>query len=224
MDVSEAYQKLQELDVSDLKRIGTAPQPVRMGALVLLAVAILLGMGWFLVKPAMADLEDAQQEEKELRDKFKTMQSKAAQLEAYEEQKKKLEESLAGKLDQLPTETELEDLLVDLSQTSIAAGLTVNYFEPGSERKQEFYAEYPIDLRVSGKYHEFGKFVSGLASLSRIVTLHDISVETAEGGNGNAGGPPRGSPDLRMTLTAKTYRYLGDSGGSDSDGGGGGSD
>ncbi len=214
MDVSEAYQKLQELDVSDIKRLGTAPMPVRIGALVALAAAIIAGMGWFLVKPAMADLEDAQSKEQDLRQKFKNMQSKAAQLDAYKEQKRKLEESLAGKLDQLPTETELEDLLVDLSQTSIAAGLTVNYFEPGSERKQEFYAEYPIELRVSGKYHEFGKFVSGLASLPRIVTLHDISVETAGGDNN---GLPRGSPDLRMTLTAKTYRYLGD----DADSGGG---
>lgn len=216
MDVSEAYQKLQELDVSDLKRIGTAPKPVRIGALLALAAAILAGMGWFLVKPAVADLENAQSKEQELRDEFKTMQSKAAKLDAYEEQKKKLEESLAGKLDQLPTQTELEDLLVDLSQTSIAAGLTVNYFEPGSERKQEFYAEYPIELRVSGKYHEFGKFVSGLASLPRIVTLHDISVETAGGSGSSGDGPPRGNPDLRMTLTAKTYRYLGD----DASGGG----
>jgi type IV pilus assembly protein PilO len=114
-------------------------------------------------------------------------------------------------LRQLPDETDMESLLVDLSQTSVAAGLEVEYFKPGSERKLEFYAEYPIELRVSGTYHEFGKFVSGLAALPRIVTLHDIEIEPSggDGGNGEGSGAA-GSKDLDMTLTAKTYRYLTD--------------
>jgi type IV pilus assembly protein PilO len=217
MDLSEAYQKLQEIDVNDLKRIGTAPTPVRMGALGVLAVAILAGIGWFFVTPAMDDLDQARQQEQDLREKFKVRQSKAAQLDAYKEQQKRLEESLAGKIDQLPTETELESLLVDLSQTSIAAGLTVNYFEPGNERMQEFYAEYPIELRVSGSYHEFGQFVSGLASLSRIVTLHNIEI-TGGDSSDDARNQRAGSPRLSMTLTAKTYRYVEE--GSRSDGNG----
>lgn len=205
MDVAEAYQKLQEIDASDIKKIGTAPKPVQYGVLAALVVAILAAMGWFLVKPAYGQYQEAVEKEQELREKFKRRQSKAAQLEAYKKQQKRLEESLAGKLEQLPTETDLESLLVDLSQTSIAAGLTVNYFEPGNEIKKEFYAEYPIELRVSGSYHEFGKFVSGLAALSRIVTLHDIQIGS-KSANGSQNG--EGSPQLKMTLTAKAYRYL----------------
>jgi len=119
-----------------------------------------------------------------------------------------MEESFGAMLRQLPDETDMESLLVDLSQTSVAAGLDVKYFEPGNERQQEFYAEYPIELRVAGTYHEFGNFVSGLASLPRIVTLHDIAIKPS--GNGNATGQ---NVDLSMQLEAKTYRYLEDGGG-----------
>lgn len=207
MDVGEAIQKLNNLDVNDLKKIGTAPKPIQYLVIALIMAAIVAGMGWFLVKPALADLEQAEQREQELRGQFETMQSKAARLDAYKEQLDEMERSFGAMLRQLPDETDMESLLVDLSQTSVAAGLEVRYFKPGNESKLEFYAEYPIELRVTGSYHEFGKFVSGLAALPRIVTLHDIEIATG-GGGGGGNGDSEGQPDLNMTLTAKTYRYL----------------
>ena len=206
MDVGEALQKLNNLDVNDLRKIGTAPKPVQYLVILLLAIVIVGAMGWFLVKPALADLEQAEQRERELRGQFETMQSKAANLSAYKEQLEEMEQSFGAMLRQLPDETDMESLIVDLSQTSVAAGLEVEYFKPGNERRLEFYAEYPIELRVSGSYHEFGQFVSGLAALPRIVTLHDIQIEPT-GGQKKDGGQV-GSTDLDMTLTAKTYRYL----------------
>jgi len=202
MDVGEAYDKLKNLDVQDLRRIGTAPKPVQLGVIALLAAAIVGGIGWFVIKPQLKTLEQAERTEQELKDEFKEKQSRAANLEAYKEQLAKMEESFGAMLRQLPGETDMESLLVDLSQTSVAAGLEVKYFEPGNERKREFYAEYPIKLRVAGTYHEFGKFVSGLAALPRIVTLHDIAIEPS-------GEQKKGSTTaLSMTLQAKTYRYL----------------
>lgn len=195
MDVNEAIAKLNNLDVQDLKKIGTAPKPVQVFVQVLLLAAIVGAAGWFLVKPAFEELEEAEATEQELRSELRTKQSKAAQLEDYREQLAEMEESFGAMLRQLPDETDMESLLIDLSQTSVAAGLEVNYFKPGNEQRREFYAEYPIQLRVSGSYHEFGSFVSGLAALPRIVTLHDISIST-------------GGSELNMTLTAKTYRYL----------------
>lgn len=204
MDVREAIGKLNSLDVQDLRKIGTAPKSVQIFVLVLLLAAIVGAAGWFLVKPALAELEQAEAREQELRDQFKSMQSKAAQLDAYREQLAKMEEEFGAMLRQLPDETDMESLLIDLSQTSVAAGLEVNFFKPGNEQKKEFYAEYPIELRVSGTYHEFGDFVSGLAALPRIVTLHDINISPS-GGGGDGG-------NLGMTLTAKTYRYIDEEG------------
>lgn len=203
MDVGEAIGKLNNLDVQDLRKIGTAPKPVQIAVLVVLFAAMTGAAGWFLIKPAMAELEQAEAREQELRSQFRTMQSKAARLDAYREQLADMEESFGAMLRQLPDETDMESLLEDLSQTSNAAGLKVNFFKPGSEQRKEFYAEYPIQLRVSGEYHEFGAFVSGLAALPRIVTLHNISISPSGSDGSNLG----------MTLTAKTYRYLEEDGG-----------
>ena len=208
MDVGEAIQKLNNLDVQDLRKIGTAPKPVQIAVILVLVIAILGAIGWFVVRPQLDTLERAERAEQELRQTFEEKQSRAANLEAYKKQLAQMEESFGAMLRQLPDETDMESLLVDLSQTSVAAGLEVEYFEPGNERQQEFYAEYPIELRVAGTYHEFGNFVSGLASLPRIVTLHDIAIKPS--GNGNATGQ---NVDLSMQLEAKTYRYLEEGGG-----------
>lgn len=208
MDVGEAVQKLNNLDVQDLRKIGTAPKPVQILVILLLVIAILGAIGWFVVRPQFETLEREERTEQDLRETFEEKQSRAANLEAYEKQLAQMEESFGAMLRQLPDETDMESLLVDLSQTSVAAGLEVKYFEPGNERQQEFYAEYPIELRVAGTYHEFGDFVSGLASLPRIVTLHDIAIKPS--GNGNDTGE---NVDLSMQLEAKTYRYLEEGGG-----------
>lgn len=208
MDVGEAVQKLNNLDVQDLRRIGTAPKPVQIAVIVVLMIAIIGAIGWFVVRPQFETLEQEERTEQDLRETFKEKQSRAANLEAYEKQLAQMEESFGAMLRQLPDETDMESLLVDLSQTSVAAGLEVKYFEPGNERQQEFYAEYPIELRVAGTYHEFGDFVSGLASLPRIVTLHDIAIKPSD--NGNDTGQ---NVELAMELEAKTYRYLEEGGG-----------
>ena len=208
MDVGEAIQKLNNLDVQDLRKIGTAPKPIQIAVILVLVIAIIGAIGWFVVRPQFETLEKEERTEQELRETFEEKQSRAANLEAYKKQLAQMEESFGAMLRQLPDETDMESLLVDLSQTSVAAGLDVKYFEPGNERQQEFYAEYPIELRVAGTYHEFGNFVSGLASLPRIVTLHDIAIKPS--GNGNATGQ---NVDLTMQLEAKTYRYLEDGGG-----------
>ncbi len=208
MDVGEAVQKLNNLDVQDLRKIGTAPKPVQIAVILLLVIAIIGAIGWFVVRPQFETLEKEERTEQELRETFEEKQSRAANLEAYKEQLAQMEESFGAMLRQLPDETDMESLLVDLSQTSVAAGLEVKYFEPGNERQQEFYAEYPIELRVAGTYHEFGDFVSGLASLPRIVTLHDIAIQPSD--NDNDTGE---NVDLSMQLEAKTYRYLEEGGG-----------
>jgi len=207
MDVSEAIQKLNNLDVEDLKKIGTAPQPVKLAVIALLGIAIIAAMGWFLVKPGFEALEKAERKEQELRQQFEIVQKKAASLPAYKAQLAEMEESFGALLRQLPNETDMESLLIDLSQTSVAAGLDVEYFKPGREQKLEFYAEHPIELRVTGTYHEFGRFVSGLAALPRIVTLHDIDITPTGDEDKEA---TAGSAELIMELTAKTYRYLSD--------------
>lgn len=208
MEVGEAIEKLRNLDVEDLKKIGTAPQPVKMAVLALLAVVIIAAMGWFLIKPELENREKAERKERELRQEFEIVQKKAASLPAYRAQLAEMEESFGALLRQLPDETDMESLLIDLSQTSVAAGLDVEYFKPGIEEKLEFYAEYPIDLRVTGTYHEFGRFVSGLAALPRIVTLHNIGITPTGGKDDEA---QADSAELSMELTAKTYRYLDES-------------
>ncbi|MDZ7828456.1 MAG: type 4a pilus biogenesis protein PilO [Halofilum sp. (in: g-proteobacteria)] len=207
MDVNEAFQKLNNLDVEDLKKIGTAPKPVKLSVIALLAVVIIAAMGWFLVKPELEARERAERKEQELRDQFEIVQKKAASLPAYRAQLAEMEESFGALLRQLPNETDMESLLIDLSQTSVAAGLDVEYFKPGQEQKLEFYAEHPIELRVTGTYHEFGRFVSGLAALPRIVTLHNIQITPTGSRDEEA---TAGSAELNMELTAKTYRYLSD--------------
>jgi len=214
MDVREALDRINNLDASDLKRIGTAPKPVQYAVIALICVLVIAAMGWFLVKPEYDRLEQAQQREQQLRSDFETKQSRAANLEAYKAQLEEMEESFGTMLRQLPDETDMESLIIDLSQTSVAAGLEVEFFQPGNEIMRDFYAEYPIELRVRGRYHEFGNFVSGLASLPRIVTLHDIAISPTDGTPSGAD-----SPMLTMTLTAKTYRYLDE--GEGRDGGGG---
>lgn len=205
MDVSEAIEKLNNLDVEDLKKIGTAPQPVKFAVIGVLAVAIIAAMGWFLVKPELEKKEQAEAKEQQLRDQFKIVQKKAASLPAYKAQLAEMEESFGALLRQLPNDTDMESLLIDLSQTSVAAGLDVEFFKPGTEEKREFYAEHPIELRVTGTYHEFGRFVSGLAALPRIVTLHNIEITPTGAKDEEA---TAGSAELNMELSARTYRYL----------------
>jgi type IV pilus assembly protein PilO len=157
----------------------------------------------------MEDLRRAEAEQKTLWQTFDDKQRKAANLEAYRQQLAEIERTFGAMLRQLPGKTEVPSLLVDISQTGLAAGLQEHLFQPGSESRKDFYAELPIKIQLSGGYHEFGQFVSGIAALPRIVTLHDIEITRGSGQRAaTRGRGPVPSDELTLNLTAKTYRYL----------------
>jgi type IV pilus assembly protein PilO len=200
MDLSEI--KLDELDIEDLKKIGTAPLPIKIAIIVILCVALLVA-GYFLdTTQQQIDLEKVSAEEQQLRLVFAGKQAKAANLEAYKQQLDEMRTSFGTLLRQLPNETEIETLLTDISQTGISAGLDIDYFKPEGLRPKEFYSEYPIKLKVTGRYHEFAEFISGVAALPRIVTVQDIEIKPSAPNNG---------VKLTMELTAITYQYLDES-------------
>jgi type IV pilus assembly protein PilO len=200
MDLGQVWEDINNLNVEDLRRIGTAPKPVRVLAIVVVCLAV-AGLGSYVfIKPRIDQLERAEFQEPGLKKQFDDVQNKAANLGAYKAQLEEMRRSFGAMLRQLPDTTDIESLLVDLSQTSVASGLDVQFFKPEQEVAKEFYAEYPIKLSVTGKYHEFGQFISGLAALPRIVTLQDIDIRALDAKD------PGG--ELQMNLTAVTYRYL----------------
>jgi type IV pilus assembly protein PilO len=152
-------------------------------------------------------LQKAQADELDLRTQFENKQQRAVNLDAYKGQLTEMERSFGAMLRQLPGKTEVPNLLVDISQTGLAAGLTEKLFQPGAEKSNGFYAELPIKIRLVGSYHQFGAFVSGIAALPRIVTLHDIEITPVESKGGGGG-----YDNLTMDVTAKTYRYIEDEG------------
>lgn len=193
---------LSEIDINDLdfSNIANWPLAARIFAIILVAVAV-LGLGyWFDIKDQQVRLDQVEQKESELKSAFEAKARKAANLEAYEQQLEEMRQSFGAMLRQLPNKTEVADLLVDVSQTGLASGLEFDLFKPQAEMPRDFYAELPISIKVRGNYHEFGAFVSGVAALPRIVTIHDIAILPP------AKDAPRG--ELSMELTAKTYRYL----------------
>jgi type IV pilus assembly protein PilO len=197
MNLSEI--KLDELDINDLKKIGTAPLPIKLAIIITLCIALGVA-GYFLdTTKQTAELEKAAAEEQTLRNIFSTKQAKAANLEAYKQQLDEMRTSFGTLLRQLPNETEIETLLTDISQTGISSGLEIDYFKPEGLRPKEFYSEYPIKLKVTGHYHEFAEFISGVAALPRIVTVQDIAITPADAAGGTK---------LTMELTAITYQYL----------------
>ena len=197
-------EQLRNLDPRDT---GRWPWPVR-GFFVLLVFLVVAGVAWyfFVLQEDAPILERAQSEEQDLRKQFETKQQRAANLEAYKGQLAEMERSFGAMLRQLPGKTEVPNLLVDISQTGLVAGLSEKLFQPAAEKFNGFYAELPIKIRLVGSYHQFGQFVSGIAALPRIVTLHDIEIRpTSQTGNG--------FDNLTMDVTAKTYRYMEDDGG-----------
>ena len=190
-------EELQSLDAND---VGRWPLPFRIAVIVIVFVVVSgLGIYWFIVKDKAPQLERAQSEEQELRLTFENKQRKAANYDAYKAQLAQIEQSFGTMLRQLPGETEIPSLIVDISQTGLAAGLQEKLFVPQAEVPRDFYAEKPIKIRLAGGYHEIGNFVSGIAALPRIVTLHDINITPEDRSNYD---------DLTMEVTAKTYRYI----------------
>lgn len=184
----------------DFNNSGAWPTQVKLGACVLL-VALIIGLGWYLfVSDKRVTLEKEEATEVQLREEFQGKQGRAANLEPLKQQLAQMEVMLQQMLRQLPSKNEMPDLIVDISQTALAAGISNELFQPGSESQREFYAEKPIQLRMVGSYHQFGAFVSGVASLPRVVimTMHDISLQPRDGKDGT----------LVLSGTVKTYRYL----------------
>jgi type IV pilus assembly protein PilO len=193
-----------ELQRLDPKDPGRWPFLFRALAILLLFLVLTAAFIYFVpIQNQAPDLERARREEQDLMRTFDERQRKAANFDAYKAQLKEMERSFGAMLRQLPGRTEVPSLLVDISQTGLAAGLQEKLFQPAPEVRKDFYAELPIKIRLTGSYHQFGSFVSGIAALPRIVTLHDISI-TPEGKDA---GPDR----LTLDVTAKTYRYLDDS-------------
>jgi len=192
---------LEELKNLDINDIGRWPMPIQ--AFFMLLVFLIATAGSFYVfvwKNQMPRLEKAQAEERQLRTSFENKQKKAANFTAYKAQLAEIERSFGTMLRQLPGKTEIPNLLVDISQTGLGAGLQEELFQPTDEIRKDFYAEKPIKIRLSGSYHEFGKFVSDIAALPRIVTLHDVEIVPK--------GKDAAFDELVMNVTAKTYRYL----------------
>lgn len=190
---------LSDIDVNDIKRIGAAPAIVKI-ILIMILCLILGGIAVYVDTTTQLDeLEKHEKQELTLRGTFDKKQAKAANLDAYAQQLEEMKKSFGALLRQLPNKTEIESLLTDISQTGIASGLEIEFFKPEGLSPKEFYAEYPIKLRVTGRYHEFGKFVSGVAGLPRIVTLRDIKISKPKEDSGLL---------LQMEVTAVTYQYL----------------
>lgn len=200
-------QYLDELRGLDTNNVGSWPLWVYVLSCIILA-GMIIGLGqYYLVKPKREALVQAEAQEPQLKQRFEIRQKKVANLDAYKAQLAEMERSFGTMLRQLPSKAEIANLLNDISQTRVASGLEEELFRPQPEVTREFYAEVPNTLVVVGHYHELANFVSNVAQLSRIVTLHDIDIAPFNNKN-QKGSEGETSNKLRMTLVAKTYRYL----------------
>lgn len=190
--------ELSSLSDLDFNESGEWPLPIKIVAIILICLVVWGAGYYFLIKDKRTELATLEQKELELRQSFEVKQAKAVNLDAYKEQMKEMEVVFSGMLEQLPRKNEVADLLVDISRTGLINGLEFELFKPEGERPVDFYAELPITMRLTGKYHQFGEFVSGVAALPRIVTLHNFKVGPL---NNNTG-------TMTMDVTAKTYRYF----------------
>jgi type IV pilus assembly protein PilO len=194
--------ELRSLDPRDPGRWPFAARAVAVAACFLLVAFALIY--FFVWQDRMPELQQRETEEQALRSEFRSKHAKAVNLAVYKQQLTDIEKSFGALLRQLPSRTEVPNLLVDISQTGLAAALEEKLFQPGPEVKKDFYAELPIHIQLTGSYHEFGAFVSGIAALPRIVTLHDIQITPLSKDKSAA------YDQLQLDLTAKTYRYLDD--------------
>jgi type IV pilus assembly protein PilO len=199
MALQDSLEQLRSVDFNnlDVNNIGSWPAVVK-GLLMVILFGLVLGIGYYWhITDKQKELELAQAKEADLRAEYEDKAAQAANLDALRVQKKEMEEAFGALLRQLPSDTEVPGLLEDITRTAIDNELTIESIDLQAERKTEFYVELPIQIVVEGTYHKIGTFVSGVANLSRIVTLHDFEIE-----------PLPNSNLLRMEILAKTYRYL----------------
>ena len=186
---------MEEVNKLDLNNPGMWPMMFQVALCVIVCIAFVLAGFWFHVRDQREELATITAKESQHKENFETKQRKAANLEALKIQMEEMKQSFGDMLRQLPNKTEIAGLIVDVSQTGLAAGLEFDLFKPQNEKPTEFYAELPINIAVKGTYHQFGEFISGIAELPRIVTAHNINIS----GSGDA---------LKMTAIVKTYRAL----------------
>jgi len=188
--------QVRDLDPNDP---GRWPMVFRLGAIGLIFILAVVLLAYFLAwKPKKPELDAARGEETQLLEKLEAKAKKAANLDAYKAQLAEMEQSFGAMLRKLPNKTEVPNLLTDISQQGTAAGLDQKLFQPTAQNIKDFYAELPIKMRLTGSFHSIGAFVSGIAALPRIVTLHDVEITQKA----------KNSDELQLDVTAKTYRYL----------------
>ncbi|MDO8860978.1 type 4a pilus biogenesis protein PilO [Haliea sp. E1-2-M8] len=199
MALEDTLRSLKEFDVNDIDfdNIGSWPTGVKVVLCALLLIAVLVAGYYFHIKELQLQFDRVQAEESRLRQDFEKKAFEAANLEAYKEQMVEMEESFGALVSQLPSDTEVPGLLEDITNKGLMNGLEINSINLQAEQAREFYVELPIAITATGSYHDLGAFISGMAGLPRIVTLHDFSI-TARSANSNA---------LNLSITAKTYRY-----------------
>jgi type IV pilus assembly protein PilO len=196
--VSNVLEQIRELDPNDP---GRWPLPFRAGAIAIIFVIATAALVYFLAwKPKKPEIDTARAEETTLLTTLEQKAKKAANLDAYKAQLAEMEQSFGAMLRKLPNKTEVPNLLTDISQQGAGAGLDQKLFQPGQQITKDFYAELPIKMRLTGTYHAIGGFVSGIAALPRIVTLHDVQIVPLD--------KQGGTDQLQLDVTAKTYRYL----------------
>lgn len=199
MSLADSLKSLNEFDINDLdvNNAGIWPAPIK-AIVVLIIFGLILGGGyWFFIKDQYAQLERVENTEQDLRKRYEDKAYQVANLEVFKAQMEEMEETFGALVRQLPSETEVPGLLEDITNTALGSGLALEEVKLQGEQQRDFYAELPINIRVTGTYHELASFVSSVASLPRIVTLHDLTIAPT-GGDGE---------QLNMQVLARTYRY-----------------
>jgi type IV pilus assembly protein PilO len=190
--------QIRDLDPND---VGRWPLTFRFGAIGVMFLVAVVAMAYFLAwKPKKPELDAARAEEQSLLSTLEGKARKAANLDAYKAQLAEMEQSFGAMLRKLPNKTEVPNLLIDISQQGSGAGLEQKLFQPGAQVTKDFYAELPIKMKLTGTFHAIGSFVSGIAALPRIVTLHDVDITSLS--------KEKASDQLQLDVTVKTYRYL----------------
>lgn len=191
---------LQDFNQIDLKTAGNLPLPVKAVLLGVMLLLIVAAGYWFVWSPSLEELDQAKAKEGQLREVFVSKKRQAINLEAYKKQMVEIERTFGALLKQLPDKSQMDGLLTDINQVGLERGLEFELFKPGQEVVADFYAEMPISIKVIGNYHDLGLFAADVSRLSRIVTLNDIAISSAN----------KDSKDSKLVMeaVAKTYRYL----------------
>jgi type IV pilus assembly protein PilO len=199
MAFEDTLRSVREFDVGnlDFDNIGSWPVAIKVLVWVVLLIAVLVGGYYYHIEDLQLQLTTAETKEVELRKEFESKAFQAANLEAYRQQMVEMEESFGALVSQLPSDTEVPGLLEDITNKGLLNGLQISSIDLQKEQAKEFYVELPISIIASGSYHDLGAFISGMAGLPRIVTLHDFQISANKENSNN----------LDMKILAKTYRY-----------------